>query len=155
MSRRPVKHRIIHVEDVVLVELELKTVADLADPVEHRLNVEAVAGLVLDLVVPFGCVLGDEGDLVGGSGELEGRLLGGGLPQVDAVVLEDAVAHVEAGLFREAARLDRVYENADPVAADEGYAQVRALPRLDEEVARLARRWRLAVATLVILCRTA
>ena len=98
MARHAVVHGVVHEEHVVPPEGELRRVGDqLGDAVEHGAHVVGVARLVLDHVVLVRVVLDEEGDLLGGLGELVGGLLGGGGAEVDAVVLQDLLGGAEAG----------------------------------------------------------
>ena len=96
-------------------------------PVKHGPNIVGIARLIFEGVVSVGVVLDQDCHAVRGFGQLVGRLLRGGLPQIRPVVLQDLVGGAQPNIIGRRVHVHRVDEDADRVAAHQPDAQITGL----------------------------
>ena len=80
-----VVHRIVNIQDVILLEPQMKRLRVVGHSVKHRLDIVAISRLVLDGVVPLRVELHQDLDTVRGLGEFICRLLRGRVSEVSPV----------------------------------------------------------------------
>ena len=126
-----VVHRVVHQQDVVLLEAELERAGvplglDLS--VEHGPDEVGVARAVLDLPVLVRVVLSQDDDLVHRLGKLVSRLLSSGRPQICPVVFQYLIPALQPNLPGRRLGVHRVDEDADLVPAHQSHPQLPGPP---------------------------